>query len=297
MNGPQSGEQRVLRVSLLASLVLAVVAVIWGLAAGAQIILLDGVYLLLGSALSGLSLLASRRAAEGPTLRFPFGRESLVPLAIGIQGMALLATCVYAALEAVRTILDGGTDVAVGSVAVYALLTTLAALVLYRYVRGRQDHSDLLDAEARQWRSGGVLSVVVLAGTVVVLLLRAASWDAAERYVDPVLVLIACVLLLPEPVHMVRTTVVELLEGAPERGIVGSVEQAAEQVRVEYGLDQPVLRVGKVGRKLYVEAEFIVPDGSWDIADEDRVRRALAERLAELPFAVWLNLEMLTSRR
>jgi predicted Co/Zn/Cd cation transporter (cation efflux family) len=134
-----SREQTVLRVSLVASLVLAAVAVGWGLTAGAQIILLDGVYLLLGSAMSGLSLAASRRAAAGPTQRYPFGRESLVPLAIGIQGLALLATCLYASLDAVRTIVDGGTDVAAASVAAYAVLTALAALLLYRYVRRHAD--------------------------------------------------------------------------------------------------------------------------------------------------------------
>jgi predicted Co/Zn/Cd cation transporter (cation efflux family) len=104
-------ERTVLGLSLGASLVLAAVAIGWGLASGAQIILLDGVYLVLGSALSALSLAASRRAARGPTAEYPFGRESLIPLAVGIQGLALLATCLYAVLDAVRTILDGGTDV------------------------------------------------------------------------------------------------------------------------------------------------------------------------------------------
>jgi cation diffusion facilitator family transporter len=290
-------EQAVLRVSLIASLVLAAVAVGWGLAAGSQIILLDGVYLLLGSAMSGLSLAASRRAAAGPTRRYPFGRESLVPLAIGIQGLALLATCLYASLEAVRTIADGGTDVTAASVAAYAVLTASAAVLMYRYVRRHDAGSDLLDAEARQWRAGGVLSVVVLTGTVLILLVRAVSWDAPERYVDPALVLVASLLLVREPVRMVRTMVVELLEGAPKPELLAAVRDAADLVGAEQGLDRPVLRVGKVGRKLYVEADFVVPTGEWDIADEDRVRRVLAERLAALQFDVWLNVALMYDHR
>lgn len=286
-----------LRVSLTASLVLAAVAVVWGLVAGAQIILLDGVYLLLGSALSGLSLAASRRAAAGPTEQYPFGRESLVPLAIGVQGLALLATCLYAALDAIRTIIDGGADVAAASVAVYGLLTALAALLMHRYVRRHEAGSDLLDAEARQWRAGAVLSIVVLAGALVILLARFVSWDAPERYVDPVLVLVACLLLIREPVHMVRTMVVELLEGAPDAELVGAVRGATELIGAEEGLGGAGLRVGKVGRKLYVEAEFLVPAGEWDIADEDRVRRALAERLAALGFDVWLNVALVYEHR
>jgi predicted Co/Zn/Cd cation transporter (cation efflux family) len=104
-----------------------------------------------------------------------------------------------------------------------------------------------------------VLSAVVLAGTLLVLLVRLFSSAAQEQYVDPVLVLVASLLLVREPVRMVRTMVVELLEGAPGPELLGLVREAA---------------------------------GQWDIADEDRVRRALAERLAALQFDVWLNVEV-----
>lgn len=285
-------EQVVLRVSLLASLILAAVAVAWGLTAGAQIILLDGLYLMLGSALSAISLAAARRAAADPTPQYPFGRESLIPLAVGIQGLALLATCGYAALDAIRAILAGGTDIAVGSVAAYALVSAAAAVAMHAYVRRSDGGSDLLDAEARQWRAGALLSVVVLVGALLVLALRGSRWGDAQRYVDPVLVLVACVLLIPEPVRMVRTMTVELLEGAPDDDILRPVRLAVEQIRAEHGLGPTTSRVGKVGSKLYVEVTFVAAPGHWDITDEDRVRHALAGRLAPLPFDVWLNVEL-----
>ena len=289
-----SREQSALRLSLSASVVIAVAAITWGLVANSQVILFDGAYTLLGMALTGLSIAAGRASRRGPTARFPFGLEALVPLGVAVQGVALHGTIAYAALEAVRTILDGGTEVAPAAVAGYGALTAVVSLAVYRRMRTADPTSDLLDAEARSWWAGLVLSVVVLVGALVALGLAAAGWEGAGPYVDPALVLVACALLLPTPLGMLRTTVVELLEGAPPAAVLAPVEAALAAVRAEHGLPEPILRVSKLGRKLYVEVDVVVPDGVWDVAGEDRVRRAMAAALEPLPYDVWLNVELTT---
>ncbi|GAA0478821.1 hypothetical protein Aca07nite_86290 [Actinoplanes capillaceus] len=288
-------EQFALRLSLVASAVLAVLGVGWGLVAGSQAILLDGVYTLIGMALTSLSLRAARLMDAGPTPRYPFGRESLAPLVVGMQGLVLLGTCVYAALDATRVILDGGVDqVSPGSMAAYGLLTAVAALAVHRYLRRSDPASDLLDAEARQWWAGALLSLVVLAGSVLALLFRDRLGSGPQRYLDPVLVLAACLLLAPQPIRMIRTMAVELLEGAADQRVQQAVSDRVDRVSAQFGLGRPTLRVGKIGRKLYVEADFLVEAGYWDIADEDRVRREIASQLADLPYDVWLNVELTT---
>ncbi|MET8151715.1 cation transporter [Actinoplanes sp. NPDC049668] len=281
--------------SLVATAVLAALGVGWGMAAGSQAILLDGAYTLIGMVLTGLSLHAARLMDAGPTPRYPFGRESLAPLVVGMQGLVLLGTCGYAALDATRVIIDGGTeDVSPGSMAAYGLVTAVAALAIHRYLRRADPDSDLLDAEARQWWAGALLSLVVLVGSALALLLGDRLGPGPHRYLDPVLVLVACLLLAPQPVHMIRTMAVELLEGAADQRVQQPVRDRVERVGAEFGLGRSVLRVGKVGRKLYVEADFIVEPGRWDIADEDRVRREIASRLSDLPYDVWLNVELTT---
>lgn len=295
MAAPSPGrEQSALRLSLAASVVVAVVAVVWGLLANSQVILFDGAYTLLGMALTGLSMGAARVAARGPTARFPFGLEALVPLVIGVQGIALLGTIAYATLEAVRVILDGGSEVAAAAVAGYGAFTAVISLVVYRRMRTADPTSDLLDAEARAWWAGFLLSMVVLVGSLGALGLRAAGLTAIEPFVDPVLVLLASALLLPTPLAMLRTTLVELLEGAPSPAVLEPVERAVAAVRAEHGLPEPILRVSKLGRKLYVEVDFVIPDGVWDVAGEDEVRRAVGAGLADLPYDLWINVELTT---
>lgn len=65
-------------------------------------------------------------------------------------------------------------------------------------------------------------------------------------------------------------------------------------MRVTDNLPEPVLRAGKVGHKLYVEAGFVVEPGHWDVADEDRVRRRLPDGLAHLPYEPWIVIELTT---
>lgn len=276
------------------SVALAVVALAWGLAAGSQVILLDGVYVVLGLGLSWLALYASRLAAAGPTPRFPFGRESLVPLVVGVQGLALLGTLVYAAVEAVRVILEGGSDVAAGALVVYGAVSGLASLAAYGYLVRRGPQSDLIRAEATAWLAGTVTSLVVVAGGVVAILLGTTAWRGARAYTDSVLVLVTCVMLARLPVRMLRQAASELLESAPEPAVEQLIRDAVESVRVVERLPEPVLRTSKVGQKLYVEVGFVVPPGRWNVTDEDRVRRTLRDELAALPYNPWVVVEVTT---
>ncbi|MFD6424482.1 cation transporter [Streptomyces sp. NPDC060198] len=285
-------EQRALRVSMAVSVVLAVAGLAWGLVAGSQVILLDGVYTVLGIGLSWLALRASRTAAAGPTRRFPFGRESLVPVVVGVQGLALLGTLGYAAVEAVRVILDGGSEVAAAGLAVYGAVTGLACLAAYGHLARRCPRTDLIRTEATVWLAGAVTSLLIAVGGVVALVLGTTVWSGAKAYADSVLVLLSCALLGTLPVRMLRQAASELLESAPEPVVRQRVGEVVERVRAAEGLPEPVLRTSKVGQKLYVEVTFVVPRDSWDVAGEDRVRRALREGLAALPYEPWSVVEI-----
>jgi predicted Co/Zn/Cd cation transporter (cation efflux family) len=245
-------------------------------------------------ALTALSMAASRVISAGPSARFPFGLEALTPVVIGVQGLALLGTIAYASMEAVRVILDGGSDVAASSVAAYGAVTAALSLAVFRRMRTTDPTSDLLDAEARAWWAGFVLSIVVVVGSLAALALRAGGLSGAERFVDPVLVLVASGILLPTPVGMLRSTLLELLQGAPRPEVLDPVTRAVAEVREEFGLPEPITRVSKVGRRLYVEVDFVVDDGVWDVAGEDQVRRAVDGRLRVLPYDVWLTVELTT---
>ncbi len=287
-------ERRSLRSSAIASALLGVVGVVWGLAAEAQAVLLDGAYAVIGTGLTVATLRAAQLVNAGPTPRYPFGREALGPLMVGVQGLVLLGTLLYASLDAVLTIRAGGGDTAVGSALIYALVSLLWSIGLLIYLRRVASTSELVGAEAAQWTAGAVLSGVLAIGFGVATVLDDSDAEGAVAYIDPVLVLIASCLLVVTPLGMIRSAMLELLEAAPDPVVAQPIVDAVAQVRTEQGLPEPTLRISKLGRKLYIDLDFVVEAGHWDIGVADIVRRELINRLRAPGRLLWVNVELHT---
>ena len=103
-------------------------------------------------------------------------------------------------------------------------------------------------------------------------------------------------ILVPTPLRLLRSGAVELLEGEPPAEIRESVLATVEEVRTRFGLDEPIVRLHKLGRKLYVEVDFVVEPGEWDVSEEDAVRRAVVDGLGPLGLDVWAYVELTTDR-
>lgn len=285
--GRRERERRALTVSLVLSIGLAVGAVLVGVLTGTRIIVFDGAFMAIGLILSWASLQAARAAAAGPTRRFPFGRDALSPLMVVIQGLALAGTLVLAFGDALVVIRDGGSDVSVEVIAIYGIVTGVIGFAVAWWLKSSGKGSDLVAAEAAQWRAGSVLSVVMVAGALAVAVLMATPLRDAARFADPILVIVACAVLAALPVRLVRSGVNELLEGAPAPELAARIATVVESVRAEFDLPDPLVRAGKVGQKIYVEVDFVVASRNWSVAEEDDVRRAIIQRLSILPFDVW----------
>lgn len=286
-----SAERRPLIRSIALTGAIGLLGIAWGIASGSQMVLLDGAYALIGLLVSWLLLLASRLAGSEPGGRFPFGRESVTPLVIGIQGFVLLATLVYAAFEAVATIREGGSEVTASWAIAYSVIATVASIGFWWWLRSVSGDSDLLIAEATAWRIGALRGVGMIIGFVTMALLDRTSWSGASVYVDPAMVLATFVLFVPPPLRMVKSTILELLEGEPVDEIRSPVLGAVEAVAHRHSIADPVVRTTKVGRKLYVEVEAAV-EPHVTISEQHEVRQELRELLDAMPFDIWLNVEL-----
>lgn len=291
-------EQRSIVLSLVVAIVLATLGIVWGLAIDSGIILLDGVYGLIGLALSAVTLRVTALVDQGPSARYPFGREALGPLILGVQGLVLLGALAYAGFDAVRVIMDGGSQTPFGSALAYAALSFIGAFGAFVFLRARSKHSELVRAEAAQWVAGALLSLAMLIGFTVGALVQGTTWQHAADFIDPVLVIFAALGLSPIPVAMLRTMMRELLEGAPGQQVEAPIRAAIDEAGTHFGLPQPqAVRIGKLGRKVYAEVDFLIhddPDDRWTVEEADRIRRFIMERADKPGQSLWLNVELHT---
>jgi predicted Co/Zn/Cd cation transporter (cation efflux family) len=90
---------------------------------------------------------------------------------------------------------------------------------------------------------------------------------------------------------MVRTTIVELLEGAPHPDIQRAVHAAVADVSAPFDVGPPEVRMTKVGPKLYVElVAAVAPEIT--VADQQHIYDELHARLDVLPLDIWLTVEL-----
>ncbi|WP_170835557.1 cation transporter [Arthrobacter alpinus] len=273
--------------SLWTSVAIAAVALLLGIVSGTRIILFDGAYIGVGLILTWISLGAASASSAGPSTRFPFGRAALTPLVVLLQGLAIAGTLLFAAADAVVIIRDGGSPVSPMIIGIYGASTAAAGFLVARWVRRQAPSSDLVSAEVSQWRAGAALSVMMMVGAAAAAILQTAGLNLVALYIDPILVLVASAIVAIIPLRMITTGLNELLEGAPPQEITVAVAQAVESVRRRFVLPLPLIRTGKVGRKLYVEVDFIVPGSDWSVGDEDSVRRGVITALEPLGLDIW----------
>lgn len=282
-------EQRALQISIWVSISFAVISVVWGLVARSEVILLSAVFAPLDLLLTSGSLVVSRIVAKGPTRTFPFGRNALVPLFVTAQAIILVGALAYAILEAVRVILERGSDVSGISLLAYGAFSALVSLITWRVLLRMARDRPLVEADAAGWFSAVASSAVIAVGGVVVLLLGGTRFAAAAPYVDPALVIIVSLGLLVIPVNLLRRSIRDLQTGRPDAELMAQVETVVENVRTAEGLPEPILQVGRLGPVLDVALAFVLLPGTGDIACEDRVRRGVRDGLGDLPYSRWIT--------
>ncbi|MEE3851369.1 hypothetical protein VZC37_13570 [Gordonia sp. LSe1-13] len=144
------------------------------------------------------------------------------------------------------------------------------------------------------WRAGALLSLMVAVGGVVAVVMRRSEAESAAAYVDPVLVLIASAAIAPMAISLLRQGLRELMEAAPPAELRATIEAAAAAAASEYDLPDPIVRATRLGRRLYVEVDFLVQPGVWRVEDEDRVRRFVVDRLESSDYQLWATVELST---
>lgn len=289
-------EQGFLRLSIAATVVVAALGVVFGILSGSFSIAFDGVYSLADAAMTGLALWVSSlivKSAQTDALsgrirnRFTMGFWHLEPIVLMLNGCLLMTVAVYALINAIISILNGGHELHFGVAIAYSAATLLVCVAMagmgIRMNRSLQSNFISLDITA--WIMSGGIALALLIAFLVGLAVQStpAAWVA--NYVDPVVLALVCLVMIPLPIGTVWKALTEILLIAPV-DLKDHVDDVALETVRRLGFLSYRAYVARVGRATQIELYFIVPEGlppktveEWD-ALRDEIGAAIGDESA-----------------
>lgn len=288
-----SGEQRLLRLSIAVTLVVASIGVLFGLLSGSMSILFDGVFSAIDAAMSLLALGTMRLISSETSRRFQFGYWHIEPMVLALNGGVLMLLCFYAFLNAVGDILAGGRELNFDVALVYAVIVVIACFSMFflERRRNRKLKSEFIRIDTQSWLMSGLITLALLVAFVVALALEGTRFAAYTPYVDPVVLAVLTACLVFVPVKIIREALGGVFQMAPS-GLDARVRGIVDEVVARNGFVTYSSYVAKIGRALFVEIHIVVPKefSVGTIGALDGIRREIGDRIGGGGPQRWLTI-------
>jgi len=285
-------EQGILRLSILVTFALAAFGVVFGVLTGSSSIIFDGVYSALDASMTILALLVSRLITQSMGERtrarlvrhFTMGFWHLEPMVLGLSGFLLIGAAGYALANAVSSLLSGGRVLAFDHAILYAALTLCVALGMALFVRraNRRIGSAFLELDAKAWMISAAMTGALFVAFAFGWAIQGTSWQSVSPYIDPAVLALVCLVVLPAPLPTVRQALADIMLVTPQ-DLKTHVDEVACSIVTRHGFLGHVAYVARVGRGRQIELFFIVPRGAparsleeWDLI-RDEVGRDIGD--------------------
>ncbi|MBH3412770.1 cation diffusion facilitator family transporter [Pseudomonas putida] len=281
-----TSEQGLLRTSIAVTLFIATIGIGFGLASGSFSIVFDGVYSLVDASMSGLSLVVVKLITSHATSlqlsrklreRFTMGFWHLEPMVLALNGILLSGVAIYALINAVSSLLQGGRHLEFGIAMVYALLTVVACatIAVVEQRANRKLKSDFVRMDVKGWVMSASITAALLIAFCFGYAVQGTQWEWVSPYIDPAVLALVCLVIIPLPLSVVRQALSEIFLVTPG-DLKLHVDTVARQFVARHGLKSYKAYVAKVGRSREIELYFIVPAdmpprsiAEWDALRDD----------------------------
>lgn len=287
------GEQALLKQSTILMLAVAIAGIVTGFISGAQSILFDGFFSLIATFIKVLMLITAKLIAKESNDRFQFGFWHLEPMVLLIEGSFLFLIAIYAFLNGVFGIINGGREIELGLVIIYAAVFTVVEFAYFFYVRhrNRKLRSTLIQFDNISWLVDAMLSVGLLVSFLIALLLKTQGYDEWAMYVDPLILIVLALSMLPPAFKILAPALRDVLGIAPDQ-LDDKVRQVMEAAKDEHGFDDYISYVQKHGRACFIEIHVVLPADYplQNVGQLDALREEISSKLGKADAARWLTI-------
>ncbi|WP_196894254.1 cation diffusion facilitator family transporter [Aureivirga marina] len=286
-------EQKVLRISLIAIFIIAVFGITYGVYINSEAIVFDSFFSFLTAVMTGLSLYVSKLLTKRGNNKYQYGFSHFEPVVNATNGFMMLIICIYAFVNGVKSILDGGNNIDIDVAIYYTIITSIASLAMYFYVKRESKiiKSDIIHVEMKEWLIASLLTIAIFIGFSIALIARHTEVAFIIPYIDPVVVSILAVVLVFTPIKIIITSLREIFYIAPSK-LDKIVKSKMNQVIKKHEFEKFTSYVAKSGRVSFIEIHVLVPEETRNTKPKymDKIRDEIVEELNEYEEKLWISI-------
>jgi predicted Co/Zn/Cd cation transporter (cation efflux family) len=217
-----------------------------------------------------------------------------------IEGSFLFLIAIYAFLNGVFGIINGGREIELGLVIIYAAVFTVVEFAYFFYVRhrNRKLKSTLIQFDNISWLVDAMLSVGLLVSFLTALLLKSQGYGQWAVYVDPLILILLALSMLAPAFKIIGPALRDVLGIAPDQ-LDDKVRQVMDAATIEHGFDDYVSYVQKHGRARFIEIHVVLPAQYRleSVGQLDRLREEISAKLGKPDAARWLTISFTGDRK
>src|SRR5690606_29177389 len=199
----------------------------FGLVSGSSAIVFDGVYSLIDASMTAVALLVANLIATSTAgdlrnrrlvEKFTMGFWHLEPIVLGVTGLLLTGASVYALISAIDSFMTGGRELRLGRALADAALTLLSCVVMWvcETRANRRIRSSFVALDAKGWLMAALIAGALLAAFAGGLLVEGTRWAWVSPYIDPAVLALVCLAIIPMPLGTVRQALRDILLVTPQ---------------------------------------------------------------------------------
>ena len=293
-------EQRLLWQSAGLMGLIAVAATWFGLPTNSHAILIDGIFSFVAVIIKILMIMTSRLTTRESSKKFQFGYWQFEPLVLAAEGGFTLIIVVYAFLNGMISLFSGGNAMNFGLAIIYASTLTFANMGYYLYVHRahRKLKSSLIHFDNMSWLVDACFAASLFIGFGLAYLLERTQYAHYGVFVDPVILIILSLTMMPVALNILGPAVRQVLGMAPE-GLHEKVHEVMDDFMVRYRFKDYVSSVQRYGKIAFIDTDILIPKSYpiQEVGDLDRIRDEIDKALGGKSVRKWLTITFTTSRR
>jgi predicted Co/Zn/Cd cation transporter (cation efflux family) len=286
-------EASLLRLSIIATFLIAALGLLLGLVSGSIAILFDGLFSVVDAGITWLMLLVARLVAQESDAKFQYGYWHLEPLVVALKAAVLMTLVAFGFLGAVQSLRAGGHTPELGPAVGYSVLVVLicAGTWFWMWRHNRRIGSALVQLDMKAWAMSGVITAALLIAFLAAMAMRGTRFEPLLPYVDPAILAILSLAILPVPWKDANLAFRDIF-GIVPRELDRHVQQVMDDFVARHGFRAYESYVTRTGRAKFIEISVLAPPGmpARTIEHYDSLRAEIGEAIGEGGPDRWLTI-------